>query len=204
MAHKPTYDELAHRVKTLELQIAGAGSIASVKPGPNFQIFSEQSPNMIFINKGGRVIYANRKCAQIMGYSREELCTPAFDFMALIVPESVDLIKANFLRHLQGEDIDPCEYTLVNKHGEKIEAIITTKLIDYEGEPAILGIVTDITERKRAEEELQYRLKFQHLITQVSSRFINLDPAQIDDEITGTLRQIGEFVAADRSYVFQL
>jgi PAS domain S-box-containing protein len=54
-----------------------------------------------------------------------------------------------------------------------------------------------------AEAELQYRLKFQHLITAVSSRFINLYPAQIDDEIERTLQQIGIFADADRSYVFQ-
>ena len=203
MTRKPTYDELADRIKTLELQISGSGSISSIKPGPDFQTFTEQSPNMIFINKGRRVVYANRRCTQIMGYSREEFYDPDFDFMIFIAPESVDLIRANFLRHMQGEEIDPHEYCLINKHGVKIEAIITTRPIDYEGGPAILGIVTDITERKRAEEELQYRLKFQHLITHISSQFINLYPAQIDGEIIDTLQQIGEFAAADRSYVFQ-
>jgi PAS domain S-box-containing protein len=33
--------------------------------------------------------------------------------------------------------------------------IITTKLTEYEGEKAILGIITDITERKKAEEKLR-------------------------------------------------
>jgi PAS domain S-box-containing protein len=47
------------------------------------------------------------------------------------------------------------EYALVTKKGERIDAILTTKLIQYEGQNAILGTVTDITERKRAEEALK-------------------------------------------------
>jgi PAS domain S-box-containing protein len=158
---------------------------------------------MIFINQGGRVAYVNKRCIEVMGYSREEFYAPDFDFMALIAPESVDLIRSSLKRHMAGEDIDPYEYALINKKGEKIEAIITTKLIRYDDGKAILGIITDITDRKRVEEELQYRLKFQNLITTVSSQFINLHPAQIDDEIDYTLKQIGQFADADRSYVFQ-
>ena len=169
----------------------------------DLQTFTEQSPNMIFINQGGRLVYVNRRCVEAMGYSRDEFYAPDFDFMSLIAPESVELIRSNFKRHLAGEDIEPYEYSLLNKRGEKIEAIITTRLIDFEGSRAILGIITDITDRKRIEAELQYRLKFQRLITAVSSRFINLYPAQIDDEIDRTLHLIGVFAGADRSYVFQ-
>ena len=39
--------------------------------------------------------------------------------------------------------------------GERIDTIITTKLLRYKGEPAILGIVTDITEHMRLEEQLR-------------------------------------------------
>jgi PAS domain S-box-containing protein len=134
-----------------------------------------------------------------MGYSREEFYAPDFDFMALIAAESVDLIRSNFKRHMTGEDVEPYEYSLLNKQGERIEAIITTKLINYDRGKAILGIITDITARKRAEEELQYRLKFQHLITLVSSQFINLYPDQIDEEVNHTLQQIGEFADAERT-----
>ena len=201
---KPTRDELVNRIKILENQIVNAGAGASsIKPEREFHAFAEQSPNMIFINSGGRIVYVNKRCIEIMGYSREDFYNPAFDFMTLIAPDSADLIRANFERHMAGEDIDPYEYSLINRRGEKIEAIITSKLINYENNRAILGIITDISERKRAEEELQYRLKFQRLITKVSSQFINLHPAQIDDEIDHTLKQIGEFADADRSYVFQ-
>ena len=201
---KPTRDELLKRIKKLEKQIAAGSAGAAVgKPESSFQTFTEQSPNMIFVNKAGRVVYANKRCIEVMGYSREEFLSPDFDFMALISPESIDLIRSNFKRHMAGQDIEPYEYSLLNKKGEKIEAIITTKLIEYEDENAFLGIITDITERKRVEKELQYRLKFQHLITTVSSQFINLHPAQIDDEIDHTLQLIGEFADADSSYIFQ-
>lgn len=168
-----------------------------------FQIITEQSPNMIFINSGGRVVYVNKRCTDEMGYSKAEICSPDFDFMTLIAPESVERVRSNFAKHMQGQEVNPYEYSLITKKGDGIAAIITTKLIRYHGEAAILGIITDITERKRAEEELQYRLKFQNLITKVSSQFVNLYPAQIDDEIDHTLQQIGEFTKADRSYAFQ-
>ena len=201
---KPTYEELAQRLKILEKKIAAkTDGTSSTKSQYDFQTFTEQSPNMIFINQGGRVVYVNKRCVEAMGYSRDEFYAPEFDFMSLIAPESVELIRSNLKRHLAGEDIEPYEYSLLNKTGEKIEAIITTRLIKFEGAGAILGIITNITDRKRIEEELQYRLKFQRLITTVSSRFINLYPAQIDDEIDYTLQQIGVFADADRSYVFQ-
>ena len=75
----------------------------------DFRTFTEQSPNMIFINRGGRVVYANRKCEEIMGYTREEFLAPDFNYLNLIAPESVDLVKANFQRHLNGEEIEPYE-----------------------------------------------------------------------------------------------
>ena len=201
---KPTYDEPANRLKAPGKKIVAEtdGSL-SRQSACDFQTFTEQSPNMIFINQGGRVVYVNKRCAETMGYSRDEFYAPEFDFISLIAPESVGLIQANFKRHLAGEDIEPYEYSILTRKGQKIQAIITTRLINFEGARAILGIITDITDRKRAEEELRYRLEFQRLITTISSRFINLYPAQIDDEIDRTLQQIANFANADRSYVFQ-
>jgi PAS domain S-box-containing protein len=119
-----------------------------------FRMVSEQSPNMIFINSRGKVVYANKKCVEIMGYRYEELYSTGFDFLKLISKDSQDLIKANFKKHMRGEEVTPVEHSLITKHGKKIESILTTKLIKYKGEQAILGTITDITERKKAEQIL--------------------------------------------------
>ena len=60
-----------------------------------------------------------------------------------------------FLRLMEGQDVPPLEMVLLTRAGKRIDAILTTRLIGYDGTPAILGIVTDITARKRTERLLQ-------------------------------------------------
>ena len=116
-----------------------------------FRSLAEQSPNMIFINKWGGIVYANQRCQEVMGYGLDEFYAPDFDFMVLIAPEDRETIQANFAEHMKGKEIEPYEYGLLTKNGERLEAIITPKLIEYEGDRAILGIITDITERVQNE-----------------------------------------------------
>lgn len=120
-----------------------------------FRNLSEHSPNMIFINQKGRVVYANHECSNIMGHSREEFLSPTFDFLSLIAPESLSLVRDSFRHHISGQETPPYECSLLTQGGRRVHSIITTKLIDYEGEKAILGIVTDISRRKAAEEALR-------------------------------------------------
>ncbi len=109
---------------------------------------------MIFINKRGRVVYANKKCEEITGYSKEEFYSPNFDFLSLNPPEYVKDVKTAFEKHLNLEEVLPYEYELITRDGKRINAIINTSLIEYNGDKAILGIVTDITERKNVEKQL--------------------------------------------------
>jgi PAS domain S-box-containing protein len=120
-----------------------------------FKTLAEESPNMIFINRNGRVVYANKKCGKITGYKRKDFYSPNFDFLTLIAPEYHETVRANFGRHLRGEEVEPYEFALIAKNGRRVEVLLSTKLMDYEGKKAILGILIDITERKHAEESLQ-------------------------------------------------
>jgi len=158
-----------------------------------FRNLAEQSPNMIFINEKGRVVYANKKCEELMGYKREEFYSPDFDFMSLITPEHKDKAKVIFNRHMKGKETPPYDYSLITKDGKRIEAILTTKLINYEGDRAILGIITDITERKKTEEQIKASLiekevllkEVHHRVKnnmQIISSLLNLQTRHIKDE----------------------
>ncbi len=138
-----------------------------------FRSVTEQSPNMIFINNNGKVVYCNQKCAEVMGYSQEEFYSPDFDFFDLIAKESKKTVKSAFAKHLKHQEIEPYEYRLVTKDGDKLDTIITTKLIQYEGNTAILGIVTDITRRKKMENALsESEAKFRALAESVPAAII--------------------------------
>jgi len=141
-----------------------------------FRMLAEKSPNMIFINKKGRIVYSNQKCEEVMGYGREEFYSHDFDFFAMIEPDSIGIIKSSFQKQMKGEDVPPHEYSMIAKTGKKIDAIVTTKLISFGGESAILGIITDITERKQAEEALRKsEEKYRHLVENTNEVLYALD-----------------------------
>ena len=113
--------------------------------------------------------------------------------MSLIALESRELVAANFKRHLAGEEIDPYEYKLINKNGDEIETIITSRLIYYEGESALLGIVTDISKLKQVERDLRkseekFRQAFQNspigmALCNMDGSFVQINSAYL--EMTG-------------------
>ncbi len=55
---------------------------------------------------------------------------------------------------------------------------------------------------RRIENELTYRLDFERLIISISNRFIALQPAEVDAGIQRALKELGEFVKVDRTYLF--
>ena len=120
-----------------------------------FRNLAEQSPNIIFIYADTRIVYVNRQCEISMGYPRETLYAPGFNVRRLAAPGYDEIAARTFRRHLKGEEVSPYEFVLVTREGRHVDAILTTRLIGFEGTPAILGIVTDISARKRTERLLQ-------------------------------------------------
>ena len=53
-----------------------------------------------------------------------------------------------------------------------------------------------------AQEELQYRIRFENLITSISTHFIHLPSDRIDMGINYALHALGEFAEVDRCYIF--
>jgi PAS domain S-box-containing protein len=120
-----------------------------------FRNLAEQSPNIIFIYCADRFVYINEQCELILGYSPSQMCSPGFDFRSITAPGYEMVIAENFRMHREGQEAQPYECVLVTRAARRIDVIMTTKLIRYDGEPAILGIMTDITNRMRTERLVQ-------------------------------------------------
>ncbi len=121
-----------------------------------FRTLAEESPNMVFIIQGGHVVYTNNRAVEQIGYQKDEFYDPNFDILSIVDSENHNLVSAIIQRHEVGAGVEPYEFTLVTRADERIEAIVNTRLIHFSGDQAILAIITDITERKRAEERMAY------------------------------------------------
>jgi len=120
-----------------------------------FKSLAENSPNMIFIVYRGRIVYVNRKCTEAMGYKRKEFYKDKFQFDTLVPKGSRKRVNDILDRYVMADKVSPFEQVLVKKNGEQIDAIISTKLINFNGKRSILGIVTDITAYNMSQQELR-------------------------------------------------
>ncbi len=141
-----------------------------------FRTLTEELPNLVFIIKNNRIIYVNEKCEELIGYLREELYSENFDFLSIVAPEHREFVMYKFGQQFSEEEVEPYENTLIGKNGEQIECLQMTKLIHYEGEPAILSLVTDLTEFKRAQEEIRTsQMRLSSIITSAMEAIITID-----------------------------
>jgi PAS domain S-box-containing protein len=141
-----------------------------------FRTLTEELPNMVYIHKNGKIAYVNEKCKELIGYAREEIYSPEFDFLSIIAPEHRYLVLQKNRQHLAGVEVEPYECTLMDKENRKIDCLKMSKLIQYEGEPSILGIVIDLTEVKRSQEAiLESQSRLSGIITSAMEAIITLD-----------------------------
>jgi PAS domain S-box-containing protein len=158
-----------------------------------FRELTEQSPNMIFIIHNERVVYANNACVTAIGYTREEFSAPEFDFRTLYTPGSAELVQSRLVRQNMGEELSPCELTLVTKDHQHIDAILSTRLINYAESMAMLCVLTDISERKKAE---RVRIAHQKRLRQLSARLASAQDEEQRRLAEGLHDDIAQILAA--------
>ncbi len=128
-----------------------------------FRDFVEQSFIGVYIIRGEKILYANAKTAEIFGYSREEMMSTV-SVPDLVAAENRSLVTENIRRRLAGE-IQSLLYTFkgVKKDGTPITVEVHGAVTSYNGEPAIIGALLDISMRRKMEEELYKAQKLESL-----------------------------------------
>ncbi|MCE9614293.1 MAG: PAS domain S-box protein [Lentisphaerae bacterium] len=132
-----------------------------------FRVLAEESPNMIFINQGGRLVYVNPRCVDMLGYTREELYAPTFDVLGIVDASSAETVRRNLDTHLRGQETEPYECVLRTKTGRRLDALLATRIIEYEKGRAVFVIVTDVTASREAERT---RLRQQERLQRLAAK----------------------------------
>jgi PAS domain S-box-containing protein len=118
-----------------------------------YRTIMDQAADAIFMRgETGRILEANRKACQSLGYSREELLAKSIWDLD---PEALQAGKQKlWSRILAGEQFT-FESHQRRKDGSVFPVEATLGLVRLPAGPAVLGIVRDITERKRVERALR-------------------------------------------------
>ncbi len=108
----------------------------------------------IIVVQDGRFCFANPMALEITGYRLDEI--NGMEFVPLIHEEDRGLVLDRHQRRQRGEEIEPrYEFRIVTPGGRMIWVELAAVLITWDGAPATLSFVSDITKRKQAEEALR-------------------------------------------------
>jgi PAS domain S-box-containing protein len=119
-------------------------------------LFEEAAVGIALVDSAGRPFESNRKLQQILGYSADEL--RGMPFTAFTDPENATADWSLFSDLLSGKrDHYHIEKRYRRKDGTLVWGDLTVYIVrDDRGQPMFsIGMVQDITDRKRAEEALQ-------------------------------------------------
>ncbi len=115
----------------------------------------EVAPVGIAVHSGGRVVFTNPAGQRLLGAETEEQLIGK-PILEIIHPSTSKAAQARIQRMLAGEQgLYPVEDIFLRLDGTPVNVEVMATALNYQGKPAVQVIVTDITERKRAQEELR-------------------------------------------------
>ncbi|MFZ2799456.1 MAG: PAS domain S-box protein [Syntrophorhabdus sp.] len=121
-------------------------------PDDNFRIAIEHSNDGVAIMQGNRHVYVNQKFLDMFGYkSIEEVIGKTHDLT--VHPDDYEMVTEYNRWRQKGNHQVPSKYEFkgIQKNGAIIYIEASSAAITYNGEPASLAYLRDITERKRSE-----------------------------------------------------
>jgi len=121
-----------------------------------FRKLAQTTSTAIMVYQGNKWVYANPAAEKICGYTENELVQ--MNFWEFVAPEHQEMIKSRGKKRQQLEDVPSgYEFKIIHKNGQEKWVYLEGSKTEYQGEPAGLISVVDITSIKNAEKQLKER-----------------------------------------------
>jgi PAS domain S-box-containing protein len=136
-----------------EIQQRKIAQGALVKSEQKYRTVVEQSTEGILIVQGDQRVYYNPAWLEMTGYSAAEYAP--ISFLSLVHTDDLESVNTAYQNLYAGQDIGPiADFRIITKSGEIKWLMIRGTRIDWEGKPAGMVFIQDVTERKQMEEAI--------------------------------------------------
>jgi PAS domain S-box-containing protein len=160
-----------------------------------FGVFNTLSESIYIQDETGVFIDVNDSTLKVYGCTKEEL----------IGKKTADVVDPNwqgfFATEEQAKSVwetgEPARFDFwaVRKSGEPFLKEVIVSKGRYFGKDVLIATARDVTEQRNA-------VALQELLTAIADTYINAPIEELDAMINMSLKQMGEFVHADRAYIF--
>jgi diguanylate cyclase (GGDEF)-like protein/PAS domain S-box-containing protein len=156
---KVTFDETGKPVRIFgtsqDVTEARLSERALRESEARFQTLIETVPDAVVVHVDGRYVYANPAALDLLGLASADAIIGK-DAVSIVHPDSRELVRERIRRHQLGEPVPrKTEQRWLRSDGTAIDVEVTGIPFLLNGKRAVHVMAHDITERKRADQELR-------------------------------------------------
>ena len=138
------------------------------------ELISRNATEGILVVQDGFLKYMDYQISNFLGYDEDDLkSTP---FLEFVHPEDRNLLIENYQKRIAGEKIEKYRLRVQSKTNDEVWLEVTGLKIEWEGKPASLSFVTEISERVHSEKSLRdSEAKYKGVVLSSPNGIIMLD-----------------------------
>jgi len=166
-----------------------------------FDLYDLAPVGYLTINEKGLIQEANLTAATMLGVLRSDLLKKSMSH--IILPEDHDIYYLHSKQLFENDEPQSCELRMLKKGGTVFWVRLeVTAAIDADGVPTCRIIISNLTERKKAELHIEQQLVFAKALNEIAETIISNDNSEDILERANCI--IGETLQLDRALIYDV
>jgi diguanylate cyclase (GGDEF)-like protein/PAS domain S-box-containing protein len=185
MASTPSLEHLRQQLESLKREFEECRKAKEISQYNEFKYRSlvENANEAILVAQKGVFQFANPKAEELFGFSAEDLSAKSLS--RFIHREDSEMVMERHAKGLREEKLpDVYPLRIVNRDGKTIWVELKARLFSWNNQPATLCFMTEITERKQADE------KYHRVLESTYEGFMLLDSDLVINDVNKALLRI--------------
>ena len=185
MASTPSLEQLRQQLESLKREFEECRKAKEISQYNEFKYRSlvENANEAILVAQNGVFQFANPKAEELFGFSAEDLSAKSLS--RFIHREDSEMVMERHAKRLREEKLpDVYPLRIVNGDGKTIWVELKARLFSWNNQPATLCFMTEITERKQADE------KYHRVLESTYEGFMLLDSDLVINDVNKALLRI--------------